>query len=103
VIHLMMVLPATPAHCVVLRLEADAWLVLKGLLTLACVVFVGWTWVHSKGNLLPTIGAFVMATVIFWGTVLGGIISMGGTVNDTMVSAGATTNSTDLGAGAGGC
>jgi hypothetical protein len=102
-IHLMTALPAAPAHCVALRLEADAWLVLKGLITLACVGFVVVTWIKTKGNLLPTIGAFVMAMVIFWGTVLGGIISMGSTVNDTMVSAGATTNSTDLGAGAGGC
>lgn len=102
-IHLMTVLPATPAHCVALRLEADAWLVLKGAITLACVAFVVVTWVKSKGNLLPTIGAFLMAVVIFWGTVLGGVVSLGSTVNDTMVSAGATSNATDLGAGAGGC
>lgn len=97
-IHLMTFLPADPAHCVALRLEADAWLVAKGLITLACVGFVVVTWIKTKGNLLPTIGAFLMATVIFWGTVLGGIVSMGGTVNDTMVSAGATSNPTDLGA-----
>jgi len=79
-------------------LENDFWWVVKGAITIACVAFPAYAWIKSKGNLIPTIGAFLLAALIFWGTILSGVISLGGVAQDTLTSAGATAASTPLGA-----
>jgi hypothetical protein len=98
--HLIAALPSVPIHCGANQLIDDAWWVLKGLITLACLGFILWTGVTSKPkwSFLPLIGALAISGIVFYSTVLGGVFTLGNSAQQTLTSAGFNAQPTDFGA-----
>ena len=100
-IHPSIVL-AVPVQCGIHALtQAGIWVV-AGLIGLYCIIHVVHAHYKSKGSLLSTLGALVMAGFILWGTLFGGVSAMAQGITDSMHLAGFNSAPTDV-SNPGGC